>query len=89
MTSWYHAPPKPRRGLRVGEVARELDVTIPTVRAWSEQFPIPISRLNGQRYFPQKAVNRLRLVKFLLRTERYSVEDDKKRLREMFDFDSW
>jgi DNA-binding transcriptional MerR regulator len=84
MTSWYsHTGYAPRKALRVGDVARALDVSIPTIRTWSEQFPIPISRLGGQRRYPQKAVNRLRLVKFLLRHERYSLEGARKRYEEL------
>lgn len=82
VTSWYPRLPV-QKTYRVGDVARELDVSIPTVRIWSEQFPIPISRLGGQRRYPQKAVNRLRLVKFLLRHEKYSLIGARKRYAEL------
>ncbi len=62
----------------MGDVARQLGLTVNVVREWSERFPMPISRMNGQRYFPPKAVNRLRLVKFLLKTEGYSPEGARK-----------
>ncbi len=80
--SWYPAP-KLQKALRVGDVALALDVTIPTVRLWAEKFPIPVSRLGGQRRFPPKAVNRLRLVKFLLRHEKYTMESARKRYAEL------
>lgn len=58
---------------RIGDVARELDVTVVTVRFWSDTFPMPISRLGSQRRYPQKAVNRLRLIKHLLYKEGYTI----------------
>jgi DNA-binding transcriptional MerR regulator len=78
MNSWYPAAVKPKRNRRIGDVARELDVTVVTVRLWSDEFNIPVSRINGQRYFPQKALDRLRLIKFLLRKEGYTVDGAKK-----------
>lgn len=60
--------------LRIGDVARELDVTIPTVRFWSQAFRIPLERQGGQRRYRQNALGRLRLVKQLLYKEKYSIE---------------
>jgi DNA-binding transcriptional MerR regulator len=59
--------------LRIGDVARELDVTIPTVRFWSEEFRIPLERQGNQRQFAQNALGRLRLIKQLLYRERYTI----------------
>jgi DNA-binding transcriptional MerR regulator len=64
--------------LRVGDVARQLDVTVRTVHWWSESFPMPISRVGGQRRYTQKAINRLRLVKYMLKTERYTIAGARK-----------
>lgn len=58
---------------RIGDVARLLDVTIPTIRHWSDEFRMPLQRAGGQRRFPQSAVNRLRLIKQLLYVERYTI----------------
>lgn len=60
--------------LRIGDVARELDVTIPTVRLWSDAFRIPLERRGNQRRYRQDALGRLRLVKQLLYKERYTIE---------------
>jgi len=60
--------------LRIGDVARELDVTIPTVRFWSSAFHIPLERQGNQRRYRQDALGRLRLVKQLLYKEKYSIE---------------
>jgi DNA-binding transcriptional MerR regulator len=55
-------------------VARELDITIPTVRHWLEAFPIPVRRtLGNHRVFTRKTVNHLRLVKHLRYRERYTL----------------
>lgn len=87
MTSWYPVEPKPKRGMRIGDVARELDLTIVTVRIWADEFKVPVSRLNGQRYFPQKALDRLRLIKFLLRKEGYTVDGAKKHIERLVSCD--
>jgi DNA-binding transcriptional MerR regulator len=60
--------------LRIGDVARELDVTIPTVRFWSQAFHIPLERQGNQRRYRSEAIGRLRLVKQLLYKERYTIE---------------
>lgn len=60
--------------MRIGDVARELDVTIPTVRFWSEEFRIPLERQGNQRRYRSEALGRLRLVKQLLYRERYTID---------------
>ena len=59
--------------MRVGDVARLLDVTIPTIHHWQLKFPMPVLRQGGQRRFPQAAINRLRLIKQLVRNERMTL----------------
>ena len=60
--------------IRIGDVARELDITIPTVRYWTEVFPIPVRRTSGgHRVFTRKTVNHLRLVKHLTYREKYTL----------------
>lgn len=59
--------------MRVGDVARLLDVTIPTIHHWESLFPMPVLRQGSQRRFPQKAINRLRLIKHLLHREGYTT----------------
>ena len=64
--------------LRIGDVARLLDVTVVTVRHWTTEFRVPIRLLGGQRRFHRPAVARLRLIKQLLRTERYTIAGARK-----------
>jgi DNA-binding transcriptional MerR regulator len=59
--------------MRIGDVARLLDVTVPTIRHWQTEFPVPVMIRNGQRRFPQAAINRLRLIKQLCHVERYTI----------------
>jgi len=67
-----------KKYLRVGDVARLLDVTIPTIHFWQTRFPMPVARLGGQRRFPPAAVNRLRLIKFLAYNQRMPLSDARK-----------
>lgn len=72
--------------MRIGDVARALDVTVPTVRYWSEEFPIPLTRQNGQRWYPQGSVNRLRLIKQLTRQEGYTLQGAKTQYAHLLSF---
>ncbi len=79
--TWYPSTASsPTPGLRIGDVARELDVTIPTIRHWLTQFPMATDRLGGQRRFSQGNINRLRLVKQLVHREGYSILAARKHL---------
>ncbi len=60
--------------MRVGDVARLLDVTIPTIRHWQTIFPMRVLRQGGQRRFPQESINRLRLIKQLVYEEGYTLD---------------
>ncbi len=65
--------------IRIGDVARALDITESTARYWSDWFPVGVVRVGGQRRYTKKALNKLRLVKFLLKTEGYHVDAARKR----------
>ena len=73
--------------MRVGDVARLLDVTIPTIHHWQLKFPMPVLRRNGQRLFPQAAINRLHLIKHLTHTQRYTLHGARQRYDELLSLD--
>lgn len=65
--------------IRIGDVARELDVTIPTVRHWAELFQVPLGRTKGgHRVFTRKTINHLRLIKHLAYREKYTLDGARK-----------
>jgi excisionase family DNA binding protein len=72
--------------LRVGEVARLLDVTVTTIHHWQANFPMTVYRQGGQRRFPQKTINRLRLIRQLTYREGRSLHDARKRYEELLSF---
>jgi DNA-binding transcriptional MerR regulator len=88
VNSWYPSTTTlSKASRRVGDVARELGEPVSVIRYWSDWFKVPVSRVGGQRRFPQKAVDRLRLVKFLLRNERYSIEGAKQHVERLVSCD--
>ena len=60
--------------LRIGDVARLLDVTEATIRHWQTVFPMTVYRVGNQRRFPTESVNRLRLIKHLTRNQGYTLD---------------
>ncbi len=72
--------------MRVGDVARLLDVTIPTIHHWQTIFPMPVVRQGGQRRFPQAAINRLRLIKQLTYKEGYTLHGARQQYDKLLSF---
>jgi len=70
--------------MSIGDLARKLDVTIPTIRHWEKEFHIRPRRTQGghRRYFP-KEQNQLRLICHLLRTQGHTIEGARKAYREL------
>lgn len=69
----------------IGEVARELGENTSTVRFWSDSFPKfirPTRNAKGNRIFSPEDIDTLRLIQFLLKTERLTIEGTTKRLLE-------
>ena len=67
----------------IGEVARELGENTSTVRFWSDSFPKfvhPTRNAKGNRIYKAEDIETFRLVQFLLKTERLTIEGATKRL---------
>lgn len=70
---------------RIGEVARILGVPTHVLRFWETEFRAvvrPQKSRAGQRVYSRKDVERLALIRHLLKEERYTIEGAKKHLRE-------
>jgi DNA-binding transcriptional MerR regulator len=69
---------------RIGEVARILGVPTHVLRFWETEFRSvrPQKSRAGQRVYSRKDVERLALIRRLLKEERYTIEGAKKHLRE-------
>ncbi len=69
---------------RIGEVARILEVAPHVVRFWESEFKAvrPQKSSTGQRVYTRRDVERLVMIKRLLREERYTIEGARKYLRE-------
>lgn len=69
----------------IGEVASSLGENTSTIRFWSDSFPKfvrPLRNAKGNRIYSQEDIGTLRLIQFLLKTERLTVEGTAKRLLE-------
>lgn len=69
---------------RIGEVARLLEVPTHVLRFWETEFRSvrPQKSRAGQRVYSRKDVERLALIRRLLKEERYTLEGARKILRE-------
>lgn len=78
-------PPSPKKQyFRIGEVARLLDIPSHVLRYWETEFRAvrPIKSASGQRVYSRRDVERLQLIKRLLRDERYTIEGARRALKE-------
>lgn len=69
----------------IGEVAGKIGENTSTVRFWSDSFPKfirPGRNAKGNRIYSPEDIETLKLVRFLLKTERLTVEGAAKRLQE-------
>ena len=69
----------------IGEVAKELRENTSTVRFWSDSFPKflrPLRNAKGNRIYRPEDIGTLRLIQFLLKTERLNIEGAAKRMIE-------
>ncbi|MDB4932511.1 MAG: transcriptional regulator, MerR family, partial [Myxococcaceae bacterium] len=78
------APSPKKQYFRIGEVARLLDVPSHVLRYWETEFRAvrPIKSASGQRVYSRRDVERLQLIKRLLRDERYTIEGARRALKE-------
>ena len=61
----------------IGEVARELGENTSTVRFWSDSFPKfvhPTRNAKGNRIYKAEDIETFRLIQFLLKTERLTID---------------
>ncbi len=69
----------------IGEVAEELGENTSAVRFWSDSFPKFLRterNAKGNRIYRKEDIETLKLIRFLLRTERLTLEGAAKRLVE-------
>ncbi len=69
----------------IGEVARELGENTSAVRFWSDSFPRflrPTRNAKGNRIYKKEDIETLRLIQFLLKTDRLTIEGATKRMIE-------
>ncbi len=69
----------------IGEVAKELGENTSTVRFWSDSFPRfirPTRNAKGNRIYRGEDIDTFRLIQFLLKTERLTIEGTTKRILE-------
>ena len=67
----------------IGEVASELGENTSTVRFWSDSFPKftpPPRNAKGNRLYKPEDIETFRLIQFLLKTERLTIEGVTKRI---------
>ncbi|MBI5513466.1 MAG: MerR family transcriptional regulator [Deltaproteobacteria bacterium] len=78
-------PPLPEKSFfRIGEVGRLLGLSPHVLRFWESEFRLlkPQKSRTGQRIYSRRDVERLGLLKRLLKEERYTLEGARKVLRE-------
>lgn len=73
-----------KKYFRIGEVSRLLDVPAHVLRYWETEFRAvrPTKSPSGQRIYSRRDVERLTLIKKLLREERYTLEGARRALKE-------
>lgn len=73
-----------KKYFRIGEVSRLLDVPAHVLRYWEMEFRAvrPVKSPSGQRIYSRRDVERLTLIKRLLREERYTLEGARRALKE-------
>jgi DNA-binding transcriptional MerR regulator len=72
------------RQIKIGEAARLIGVEAYVLRFWETQFPFlrPRHSHSKHRYYDQKSLDTLRLIRRLLHSEGYTIAGAKKHIRE-------
>jgi DNA-binding transcriptional MerR regulator len=72
------------RHIKIGEAARLIGVEAYVLRFWETQFPFlrPRHSRSKHRYYDEKSLESLRLVRRLLHSEGYTIAGAKKHIRE-------
>lgn len=69
---------------RIGDVARELDEEPHVLRFWESEFNLrPERSKSGHRVYTPKHLAKLRLIRFLIREELYTLDGARKQLRRL------
>jgi DNA-binding transcriptional MerR regulator len=72
------------RQIKIGEAARLIGVEAYVLRFWETQFPFlrPRHSRSKHRYYDQKSIETLQLIRRLLHSEGYTIAGAKKHIRE-------
>jgi len=72
------------RHIKIGEAARLIGVEAYVLRFWETQFPFlrPRHSRSKHRYYDQKSIETLQLIRRLLHSEGYTIAGAKKHIRE-------
>lgn len=82
----FEAPQIPDRVFfRIRDVSEIVGVKAYVLRYWESEFPMltPEKSNSGQRVYKRKDVETLLLIKYLLYSERYSIEGARNRIKEL------
>lgn len=73
--------------LRIGEVCRQLDEEPHVLRFWESEFHLRPNRIKGrQRVYTPEQLNKLRLIRWLLREELYTLDGARRQLKRLEGF---
>jgi DNA-binding transcriptional MerR regulator len=75
--------PVEKRYYSIGEVASMLGVNASTLRFWDSQMPElkPRKGANGRRVFTQEDIEQLRLIHYLLKVRKYTIQGAREKLQ--------
>lgn len=69
---------------RIGDVCRQLDEEPHVLRFWESEFQLrPNRSKKGQRVYTEAHLAKLRLIRFLVRDELYTLEGAKRQIRRL------
>ncbi len=70
------------RNCRIGELAKSLEVQPHVIRYWETEFGVASDRSkSGQRVYTPQQASRLRMIRWLLHVELYTIAGAKRQLR--------
>ena len=78
----YRENPVAKLYYSIGETAEMLDVPVPTIRFWENEFDIlkPMKKKKGNRMFTPADIKNLKIIHHLLKEEGMTLQGAKKRL---------
>lgn len=72
---------------RIGAVCKALDEEPHVLRFWESEFHIrPLRSKKGQRVYNEAQLAKLRLIRWLLREELYTIDGARRQLRRLAEF---